>query len=490
MSKKAIWLIIGLMSIALIGIIILQGYWIRSAFLENQNRFEKDVFSVLNRVTEKLQAAEEMEENMEVLNLDEDFKNAFIRKLRDGSSGEELKDFTTARLLLDSFLLGDVKANAFASSVFNECNCPDCQRERSRQYKKIADYKQKKELAKLLQPEPITRRINIGYLDDFIRSELANHGIKLNYDYGVYSNKDRAFVITNGFYVVNDSSPNSNGTGWQNLYNSEYSVDLFPQDIPSPGQLMIYFPERASLLWGSLWKVLLASIIFTGIILISFAYTINVIIHQKKLSEMKTDFINNMTHEFKTPIATISLAADSITNPTIAGDPEKVKRFAGIIKQENQRMNSQVEKVLQMAVIDKRKFSLKLTNLDMHEVIRQAVRNASIQVERRDGKIQTQLMAENYMIHGDLTHVSNIINNLLENAIKYSPDKPEISVFTRNVPDGLEVIIKDKGVGMSKEAKKHIFDKFYRVHTGDRHDVKGFGLGLSYVKAMMDAHKG
>jgi two-component system phosphate regulon sensor histidine kinase PhoR len=143
-----------------------------------------------------------------------------------------------------------------------------------------------------------------------------------------------------------------------------------------------------------------------------------------------------------------------------------------------------------MAVIDKRDFNLKLTNLDMHEIINQAVRNASLLVEKRDGKIDTDLRAEKYMIQGDLTHVSNIINNLLENANKYSPERPEISVYTRNVSNGLEVIVKDKGIGMTKEARKHIFDKFYRVHTGNLHDVKGFGLGLSYVKAMMTAHKG
>jgi two-component system phosphate regulon sensor histidine kinase PhoR len=174
----------------------------------------------------------------------------------------------------------------------------------------------------------------------------------------------------------------------------------------------------------------------------------------------------------------------------IAGHQDKVKRFADIIRQENQRMNAQVEKVLQMAVIDKKDFSLKLTDVNLHEVIRQAIENITLQVEKKGGEAKAYLEAENPTVEADLTHISNVINNLLDNANKYSPENPQISVHTRNVRNGVEVIVKDQGIGMSKEARKHIFDKFYRVHTGNLHDVKGFGLGLSYVKAMITAHKG
>jgi len=197
-----------------------------------------------------------------------------------------------------------------------------------------------------------------------------------------------------------------------------------------------------------------------------------------------------MTHEFKTPIATISLAADSITSPLISGNANKVKRFADIIRQENKRMNNQVEKVLQMALIDKREYKLNMLQINLHDIIKQAIQNANLQVEKKDGEVTAQINATNPYVYGDLTHVSNIINNLLDNANKYSPEKPKISITTRNVIQGVEVIIKDKGIGMNRDALKHIFDKFYRVHTGNRHDVKGFGLGLSYVKALMDAHRG
>jgi len=197
-----------------------------------------------------------------------------------------------------------------------------------------------------------------------------------------------------------------------------------------------------------------------------------------------------MTHEFKTPIATISLASDSITSPMVINSEEKIKRFANIIGQENKRMLSQVEKVLQMAQIDKRDFELRVSRVDMHEVIDQAIEHTSLQVQRRGGNISKEFEAEDPVVHGDQTHLSNVIHNLLDNANKYSRDTPDISVRTRNVSGGVEVIVEDHGIGMTKEAKKQIFDKFFRVHTGNLHDVKGFGLGLSYVKAITDAHDG
>ena len=205
---------------------------------------------------------------------------------------------------------------------------------------------------------------------------------------------------------------------------------------------------------------------------------------------MKNDFINNMTHEFKTPIATISLASDSITNPSVISNPDKVKRFADIIRQENKRMHGQVEKVLQMALVERGSIKLNFSDVNIHQVIEQAVSNMSLQVERKEGSVTAQLDAEKYYVEGDLNHISNVINNLLDNANKYSPEKPEITVSTRNISNGIEITVSDKGIGMSKEAKKRIFEKFYRVHTGNLHDVKGFGLGLAYVKAMVTAHKG
>lgn len=466
------------MSAALIGIILLQGYWIRWSIQLNENRFTKDVYGVLNRVADKLQTAENLKDNLEVFNqVSQDAAGAFI-----GVSVSQ--EFSS-----DS-LNGSQKRLLTHLDNSDECICPDCERERFERYEKQVKYWERMQISKMLNPEPITHRIELQLLNETLKKEMANYNIDIDCNYGVYSHKEKSFVITNGHYVVRDDSPQAFTAGWKTLYNSEYQVDLFPDDIRSPGLLMIHFPGKASLVWGSVWKTLLGSIIFTGLILFCFAYTVQVIFFQKKLSEMKTDFINNMTHEFKTPIATISLAADSITSPMISGNVAKVKRFAEIIKQENKRMNSQVEKVLQMALIDKNDFQLKLTDINLHDVIRQATEHANLQVEKKGGSVTTDLKAEEPMVKGDLTHISNIIHNLLDNANKYSPDQPEISIHTRNISNGVEVIVKDNGIGMTKEAKKHIFDKFYRVHTGNRHDVKGFGLGLSYVKSSIAAHKG
>ena len=345
-----------------------------------------------------------------------------------------------------------------------------------------------------MKQRPLGERVDPGTLKEMLGREFVARGINMPFDFGVYSKETKSWIIVNDHYMIEEEGTKDRipGIDRSNKPSKPYQTMLFSRSFPdpSPGFLMVQFPSHLSFIWRNLWLNLLGTILFATIILGCFAYTVNVIFRQKRVSMMKTDFINNMTHEFKTPIATISLAADSITSPLIAGSPEKIKRFAGIIKQENKRMNSQVEKVLQMALIDKRDFSLKLTSVNLHDIVNTAVENIGLQVEKREGNAFADLQAINPMIEGDATHIANIINNLLDNANKYSPEKPEISVHTRDMANGVQVIVKDNGVGMSKDDKKHIFDKFYRVHTGNLHDVKGFGLGLSYVKAIMTAHKG
>lgn len=457
MNKKAIWAIIGLMSVALIGIVLLQMYWIRLSIQEKQEKFDFNVAEALNRVSRKLEGVEDKKNK----DFDLEFK----------ASG-----FDEYHQPVD----GDPKIN---EGVISE-------EDRTRRYKALEKQRQRASYRDLINGTPLGERINLDDLNVFLKNELSNQAINIAYDYGVYDREEKSFVIINGHYVVQDKSPLVLLAGNKNIYNSQYRVDLFPSELQSPGLVMVHFPTRTSVLWSGVWRYLLLSSIFIGIILFCFTYSVLVIFMQKKLSEMKTDFINNMTHEFKTPIATISLAADSITSPMILNNGDKVKRFADIIKQENKRMNSQVERVLQMAVIDKRDFQLKITTIDLHEVIKSAVENASLQAAKKEGTVDVELKAGNPIVQGDMTHISNMINNLLENANKYSPEKPKIKVYTRNVPSGVEVIVEDHGIGMNKEALKHIFDKFYRVHTGDIHNVKGFGLGLSYVKAMMTAHNG
>ncbi len=482
MNKRAIWAIIGLMSAAVVGVVWLQMSLIRTSIKVNEEKFDKNVYNALSKVVERLKYEERKEVFKYSMN---GYMTSFIQE-ETGMAPEESFSISVAGAgrELPAQSLRELEERLI-TELSNPCPCSKCVAERDNLQRNIwVMYNQG------VSERPLEERINLKYLHDIVEQELVNQGIDTEYNYGVFSKKKKSFVIVDDHYVVEDTQPNVILPGYRNLYNSPYFVHLFPEDVPSPGLLMVHFPARTSLVWSSLWLNFLGSIIFTAIILFCFAYTIHVIFRQKKLSEMKTDFINNMTHEFKTPIATISLASDSITSPMVLNDSGKVQRFASIIKQENQRMNAQVEKVLQMALIDKRDFSLKLSPTNIHEIIEHAVENIGLQVEKRDGTVKAILEADNPIVDGDATHLSNIINNLLDNANKYSPEKPEISVHTRNVANGVEVIVKDNGIGMSKEARKHIFDKFYRVHTGNLHDVKGFGLGLSYVKAMMTAHRG
>jgi two-component system phosphate regulon sensor histidine kinase PhoR len=215
-------------------------------------------------------------------------------------------------------------------------------------------------------------------------------------------------------------------------------------------------------------------------------------VRQKKLSEIKNDFINNMTHEFKTPIATISLAVDALKNPKVIGNPEKLIYFSGIIKEENQRMNRQVETILKSALMDRQEIQINKKPLNIHQIIEDVAGNFALRLQEKGGDIEIHLNSENDLIEGDEVHISNLVNNLLDNAVKYAKDNvpPHISLTTSSTPKKFSMVIEDNGIGMTRETVKRIFEKFYRAHTGNIHNVKGFGLGLSYVKTVIDAHDG
>jgi two-component system, OmpR family, phosphate regulon sensor histidine kinase PhoR len=442
MNQKIIWLIIGLLTIAVIGVMSLQLKFILDARADKEDQFNSHVKAALKNVASMIEKVE-----------DKQMFNGFsISHFEQSANGFSVQSTTIST---DPAMVNQKKLEAgrFQEEMGNRS---------------------------------IEERINLPQLDGFLKQELADRGIKIPFSYGVFSNKENSFVIFNNKYII----PQANQGYYDFLKTSDHKTTLFNVDLNPPGMLMLHFPTETQVIWAGLWKILLLSLFFVGVIMGCFIYTILVIFRQKKLSEMKNDFINNMTHEFKTPIATISLASDSITNALVINNPDKVRRFADIIKQENKRMNGQVEKVLQMALIERDTIKLNFTSINLHEVINQALGNISLQVEKKDGVVSSNLNADRPVVEGDMNHISNVINNLLDNANKYSPEKPDIIVSTRNVSNGVEFTVTDKGIGMTKEAKKKIFEKFYRVHTGNLHDVKGFGLGLSYVKAMVTAHKG
>ncbi|MEC5142175.1 HAMP domain-containing sensor histidine kinase [Chitinophaga sp. 212800010-3] len=275
----------------------------------------------------------------------------------------------------------------------------------------------------------------------------------------------------------------------------KYKVQVIPLASPSDP----YNPRTESLyiimatddtVARQLGIMITGGVLFTMIIITAFALTIRTMLNQKKLSEIKSDFINNMTHELKTPLATISLAIDAIRNEKVMSKPEKIQYFSGIIKEENKRMNKQVESILQSALLEKDEIGLKLQATDVHQVIQNTADNLQLQLAAKNGVVDLELDAINPIIMADDVHFSNVVFNLIDNAIKYSNDNLEVRIQTYNTRKSLFIIISDNGIGMSRDTISRIFEKFYRAHTGNVHNVKGFGLGLTYVKAIVDAHKG
>ena len=321
-------------------------------------------------------------------------------------------------------------------------------------------------------------KINTTLLDSLIRIEFAGMQIDKDYEYGIYNPEKRTFHAGRSDLYRQQLMDSRHYVSLSCLYRSDSYV------------LGAYFPNERSMLYMRILKWMIMSIIFLGVLIFGFTYTILSFLKQKKLSEMKGDFVNNMTHEFKTPIATISLASEMLMNPQVSGAEDKIRKYAGIIYDENLRLKNQVEQVLRIAVLDKGEITLKLQKIDLHEIITQSVHNFSLTIRERNGNIKMNLLADNCKVMADRMHIENILTNLLDNANKYSPHTPEITVSTGNSEAGVLITVQDKGIGISPENHKHIFKKLFRVHTGNVHDVKGFGLGLFYVKTMVEAHGG
>ena len=256
--------------------------------------------------------------------------------------------------------------------------------------------------------------------------------------------------------------------------------------------LTVIIPNLNGQAWRSLTWILFGSALLTLITISAFYLTVRNMLQQRRLSKIKSDFINNMTHEFKTPLATISLAVDALQNQKVVGDKEKSGYFSGIIKEENRRMNKHVETILQAALMEKQELNLKKEDIHIHDIVRHLVDNFTLQLYDKSGEVVMHLNATNDLIRGDEVHVTNLINNLIDNAVKYSKSDvpPRIVITTTNSAKNLIIQVKDNGIGMSKDSAKRVFEKFYRAHTGNLHNVKGFGLGMTYVKEIVDGHKG
>jgi len=331
-------------------------------------------------------------------------------------------------------------------------------------------------------------------LNDKIRKAFVENGLaKIRFEfalastnpYGEVTYLERQSSYFGKFYE--DSASNLSCIYPIESMSGSIGENLSPREI-----LWVIVPNSSGVVLKELrWRIFIAGI-FTLIIFAAFYLTVNALLRQKKLSEIKNDFINNMTHEFKTPLATISLAVDAMKNEKVLSDKEKMNYFSSIIKEENQRMNRQVETILKAALLDKQEVNLLLKPTHVHEVIKDIAENFTLQLNDKRGKVEMDLDATNDLIDADEVHFPNLINNLVDNSVKYSKDNvpPEIKISTMANGKNMTIKLEDNGIGMTKETIKRIFEKFYRAHTGNVHNVKGFGLGLSYVKTMVDAHGG
>ncbi len=325
--------------------------------------------------------------------------------------------------------------------------------------------------------KPLKERVNFKQLDHFLKTELFNNGIDIPYHFSV-TDRDGKEVYRCSDYVHDDEKI--------------YSRLLFEKDPPAKmGFVNIFFPTLDNYIFSSV-KFMIPSIIFTVVLLITFIFTIYIIFRQKRLTEIKNDFINNMTHEFKTPISTISLAAQMLNDPAVGKSPVMFKHISGVINDETKRLRFQVEKVLQMSMFERQSVTLKKKEIDAHELINGVVNTFRLKVEKNNGTLEAELNAQDPVIFVDEMHFTNVVFNLLDNAVKYkSPDRDiALKIRTWNENGKLCISVEDNGLGIKKENLKKIFDKFYRVHTGNLHDVKGFGLGLAYVKKIIADHKG
>ncbi len=450
MNRKGFITIIVVITLALIGLMIIQSYWIRSAITVKEANFVRDVNEAISKVVNKLErieAANEFKNQMSLMQQRQkwfqalDSLNRTYIKGNDGFSNPN----DVNRFLNKSMIMHDVLENMF----YDKRNVQ------------------------------VENRIKIPVLDSLITAELKSKGINTVYEFGIFSpGRNLMPVQKTGKYP-------------KELLNMGFHFVLFPSDLfNNPDYLMVFFPNEKRFIITQLWGTLSISIVLLIIIILSFAYTVITILKQKKVSDMKNDFINNMTHEFKTPISTISLACEALGDKDIIKSESLYENYINVINEENRRLGNMAERILQSSLLEKGQIILKMEEFDVHEIIADAINNILLQVEKKGGKINTNFNALSHQLYADKIHFTNVIFNLLDNANKYTSGIPEIAISTENSYSGILISVKDNGPGISKANQKKIFEKLYRVPSGNIHNVKGFGLGLSYVKAIVEQHGG
>ncbi|MDD3878058.1 MAG: HAMP domain-containing sensor histidine kinase [Bacteroidales bacterium] len=518
MNKRNIILIIITIAFALIGLVSVQLYWINNAMILKESNFKRSVSEAVTNTIYRLEKIEianqirnrvygtkhdlgifnaldsinalfssEMKQMLETYIVESEENNYASNKISIRLSEYELEQsknlIDTAFIEVDT--LKDVNATTIPIFDINAAQLPpvffDSMSNQINQFLKktfiVSDVFQ--DIFCLKQFQGLQNRINLKLLDSLLTIELANKGINTYYEYGIYNPSKKKF------------SYQSSGRFTEDLMKKGYAYNLFPGDLfVTPEYFLLYFPYQKKFVLTRMWVMLSVSFALITFMIISFIYSISTIIKQRRLSEMKNDFINNMTHEFKTPVSTIALACEALQDKQIEKSPALLNSYLNIIKEENQRLGSIAENVLQTAIIDKGMLKLKIEEVDIHKVIEYTVKNFSLQIKRHNAKVTLALNADNFIVRGDCNHLSRIFGNLLDNAIKYSIKDPQISFHTINKEGGIMISVKDCGIGISKSNQKKIFDRLYRVYNGNLHNVKGFGLGLNYVKTIVEMHNG
>ncbi|AQS92905.1 two-component sensor histidine kinase [Polaribacter sp. BM10] len=501
MRKKMFILIVVLMSISLIGIIAVQLYWINNALESKQAQFKNDVQKSLGAATERINEKEistfqkKINEiiSKEGLAGTAELKQHLIQQIDTstntkitvgGTFLEENFKLTSDFLNHDSIIYKRVTGRTDFSKLSliksPEELFPKLDEQRfsfTRRYTEF-DRLQTIEILNFVNNRKlIHQRLSNKDLNTIIKEELVKRNIVLDFKYGVYGSDGLATKLKSGYYTIDTKDSFKYPLFFDPLGNTTYN-------------LHVTFPDKNDHILAGISNILLLSLFFIFIIIIAFSSSLYQLIRQKKISEIKTDFINNMTHEFKTPIATINLALDSIKNPKILGDDSKVLRYVQMIRDENKRMHSQVENVLRISRLEKNQIDLSKETIDLHDIIEDAITHVSLLIEDRKGKVSTHFKAIVSELPGNQFHLTNVVVNMLENAIKYSEGAPIIDVYTESTSKFFVFKIKDSGIGMSKNVQKQVFTKFYREQKGNIHDVKGHGLGLAYVKEIVEKHHG
>jgi two-component system, OmpR family, phosphate regulon sensor histidine kinase PhoR len=487
-NRRYIWILICLMSIAILGLIILQFKWIQNAIKVEHNKFDLLVDKSLSEIVDKVA------EHETVLNIHRETtsfsekKDTF--KLSDNGGNKMFDSSVNQSKETPLFFISNdssffrIKKEENADSVLDNKKISK-EELRADLMNKITNKSIFVEniVNKLTRKEiNLEERIDQKTLDNIIKVVLINNNIKLLYEFAVVKENNPSY-----FFKSTNFDLSKNPKRYEKLL---FSDDLLGNDILNDKyHLYLYFHKSNSNL-SSLPTIAITSIILTLVILGIFILTIYIIFRQKRISEIKNDFINNMTHELKTPISTISLASQMLTDQSLSEQDKNYNMISNIISDESKRLGFHVEKVLQMAIIDRGGICMNYKSIKVHDIINKIMNNFNLKLKESNGLLESILNAGRDEVYADELHLSNVFTNLLDNAIKYTKGNPHIQINTKNINGHIVISIKDNGIGIKKENQKKIFEKFYRVPTGNVHDVKGFGLGLSYVKKIVEQHKG